>query len=273
MKKKSTAEAEQSAWWQQQTVHVNSSLELQLGPLNLTVGRASQAWLVAIDREQHDSDSLSRCQLRDGLPDRFDERYIESEAGAQLRFEPALASRPIVVRPYQPVFLPGHGEITFYLSTPVSVRIVAGTSAVPLREVTSQPLSKTWFGPNTRSGELYLSDRSHALDQVETLPSRPHRAITPLSIRNATEMPLKLDRISLPVPLLSLYGAADGSLWTQQLSLVREQADDNARVTIKGLLPRAGESLTLLSGPRQEPGRSNPVLRVFNALFGEGGNP
>src|SRR5690554_6269667 len=73
MKKKSTAEAEQSAWWQPHAVQEGCSLELQLGPLNLTVGRASQAWLVAIDREQHDSDSLSRCQLRDGLPDRFDE--------------------------------------------------------------------------------------------------------------------------------------------------------------------------------------------------------
>lgn len=271
---KATARPEQATWWHPHTVDEGSSLELQLGPLELTVGRISRAWLLAVARTpEQEAGTPSHCQLRKGLPERFDERYIQAETPGRLRLEPALADQAIVVRPYQPVLLPGHEEITFYLSTPISIRIRAGQSATLLREVVSQPLSKTWFGPNTRNGELCLADRSHAVDQIEALPNRPHRAITPVHIRNATDMPLRLERVSLPVPLLSLYGAADGSLWTQQLSLVREQADDRARVAIKGLPDSAGEPLTRLSGPRQEPGRSNPVLRVFSALFGESGTP
>lgn len=260
-------------WWRPRKVGEGRSLELQLGPLSLAVGRSGGTWMMAVTREEaRDTASRARCRVRRRLPEHFDERYVQVQSAETLRFEPVLADRPVVVRPYQPVFLLAHEEITLYLSTPVSIRVAAGDPPTILREIPSQPMSDTWFGPDTRSGELCFAGRTHARHRLEDLPVRAHRAITPLRIRNATDAALQLEKFSLPVPVLTLFGAGNGNLWTQQVALVREEVGDLARVAIEGQAPSIGERLERLAGPRQDPERGNLVLRTFSALFGAGGS-
>ena len=90
---------------------------------------------------------------------------------------------------------------------------------------------------------------------------------TPLVIENHGRGPVTLDRISLPVPNLSLY-AAGGRLWTEQLTLEHDgsQGADRAR-RAKGPPPEAGGGVRVAL-PRTPTG-DNFFVRAFSSLFGE----
>jgi hypothetical protein len=255
-------------WWQTRAVPEGRTLHLTLGPLDLAIGRSRPTWLIRIERQpEADSESRLKSRVARRLPEPYDERFVQAADDDSIRLEPVLADRSIVIRPRQPIHLPGHEEITLYLSTPVYLRILAGSPPVLLREVPSLILSDTWFGPSTQEGELCYAGRTQARYRIEELPLRPHRAITPLLIRNRADTILPLEKISLPVPMLSLYGAADASLWTQRVTLVREGSSDLAKVRVDPEAPDLGVPIEKLAGARQDPSRSG-LVRAFSVLFG-----
>lgn len=255
-------------WWQATSVSEGQSFRLTLGPLDLAVGRSGPTWLIRIERQpEEDTETRLKSRVAAGLPEPYDERFVQADAAASIRLEPRLADRSIVIRPRQPIHLLPHEELTLYLSTPVNLRILAGDPPVLLREIPSVILSDTWFGPSTQEGELCYAGRTHARHRVEELPRRPHRAITPLLIRNRSETVLPLEKVSLPVPMLSLYGAADASLWTQTVTLVRAGATDLAKVSIDPKAPDLGMPIEKLAEPRSDHSRSG-LVRAFSVLFG-----
>jgi hypothetical protein len=130
-------------------------------------------------------------------------------------------------------------------------------------------LSDTWFGPSTREGELCYSGKTHARHTLAEVPRRAHRAITPLHIRNEAASPLPLDKISLPVPVLSVYGAADASLWTETVTMIRGSDSDMAALRIEHGPPAYVGPVSLVSAPRREQARGG-LVRAFNVLFGDG---
>lgn len=258
------------SWWQPRAIEEGRSLELELGPLALKIGRSDRTWLVAVERDDSsDSAARARCRVRKRLPETHDERFVQARTPAQIELKPVMAERAVIIRPFQPIFLLGHEEVTLYLSTPISVQVSAGDPPVLLREFASQPMSDTWFGPDTRSGELCFSGRTQARHRLAELPVRPNRAITPMRIRNATETPLLLEKVKLPAPMLALYGDVGGGLWTRQVTLVREADGNLARVRIEPGAPQVEKPVTLVAEPREDPGRGNLVMRAFNVLFGE----
>lgn len=237
-----------------------------MGPLKLVIGHDSDQWLVAAEHgEEPETATAANIDVRPGLPEEFEERYVHARGRNRLVLEPVLADRAVVIRPYQPIFLLSGQEVTLYLSTPVWIRIRAGESPVLLRELASVTLSDTWFGPSSREGEVCYAGKTRALQRLEDLPVRPHRAITPLKIRNDAPEPLPLEKVSLPVPMLSLYGTADASLWTQRVNLIREDASDQARIRVEPTPPDIGQKLELLARPRQE-SRSG-VMRAFGRIL------
>lgn len=245
-------------------------LSLELGPLALELGHGQGEWSLAVVREPEKEESARRAGIRvdRGSPGMVEERFVHDDSKHRVMITPVLADRPVVFRPRQPVFLLSGQEITLYLSTPVHLRIQVGDPPVLLRELHVLRQSDTWFGPSTREGELCYSARTHARHSLAEVPRRAHRAITPLKIRNQAPAPLPLEKISLPVPMLSLYGTADGGLWTQRVVLVREDVSDLATVRVDSALPDAGQPLTRISPPRREPGRGG-VVRAFSLLFGQ----
>lgn len=267
MAKKRTSKLD--SWWQASRVEPGQRLECQLGPLSLSIGRGDDEWLLDSSSVSEDeAPSRASFQMHKGLPEAAAERFVHADASDQILLQPLLADRPVVIRPRQPVFLLSGQTITLYLSTPVWLQIMAGDPPVLLKEMPALPLSDTWFGPNTREGELCYAGRTHARHDPDELPDRPHRAITPLTIHNKAPSPLPLEKISLPVPMLALYGDTGGKLWTQAVTLTREGHSDLASVRIDNKQPEPGQALTRLAAPRQEPGRSG-VTRAFSLLFGD----
>jgi len=257
------------SWWTPREIEEGSTLAGRIGTLELEVYHAPDEWCVShawFDEAEATPEAPLEIR-RGGLQSEEFERYLCEGKGTRLRFSPVLADRPVVIRPRQPVFLPSGHEATMYISTPVGLRLEVGDPSVLLREMSTIRLSDTWFGPSTREGEICYSDRTHARHCLDDVPRRAYRAITPLAIRNDAASPLPLEKISLPVPLLSLYGAEDGGLWTQAVSLVRGSNSDMANLTIAREAPHYGGAAEMICGPRLEHSRSG-LVRAFSLLFG-----
>jgi len=260
----------QARWWEARDLAPGNTLEYQLGSLLLDIHHARGEWQLAtrhVDETQSGSQPVV-TQRRGGLEGESYERFLVSSGTQRLVLTPVLADRSVVIRPRQVVYLPTGEETTMYLSSPVTLRISIGEPAVTLREIQMLRLSDTWFGPSTREGELCYSGKTHARHALDEVPMRVHRAITPLHIRNNAATPLPLEKISLPVPLLSVYGSMDGRLWTQGVSLVRGTDSDMAAMKIDPVPPGYAGTVTLLSGPRQTQARG-ALVRTFSLLFGE----
>ena len=258
-----------SPWWAPREVAGGSSLHLALGPLTMTLGHGADEWLLALDAAEETADKGDKCNLkvRKGVAEESDERFVYADDSSRVRVSPLLADRPVVIRPRQPVFLMGGQSITLYLSSPIWLKIEIGDPPILLKEFPIMRLSDTWFGASTREGELCYAGRTQARHNLAELPQRPHRAISPMTIHNESDQPVPLEKISLPVPMLSLYGADDGSLWTQRVNLMLETQADLARVKVDSNLPEVKRELERLAGPRLEGGRSG-FTRALSLLLG-----
>ncbi|HNI65927.1 MAG TPA: hypothetical protein PLK97_09310, partial [Pseudomonadales bacterium] len=89
---------------------------------------------------------------------------------------------------------------------------------------------------------------------------------TDLRFTDDAQMLGVIERISLPVTLLSLFVAADGMLWTEEVTLRREQAGEMAALQVGQGAPLLAQAATLVQGPRNA-NRSGILLRAFAALF------
>jgi hypothetical protein len=261
-----------SPWWTPLRLARERGVRLRLGPLTLYLHRGDDEWMFAAERLEAAEEIDARAELTplDSLPGHLgNSRYIYRHPEGTVAFVPLLADRPVVIRPRQPVFmLPGE-ETTFYVSTPVWVGIrigaeTGGESATLLREVPAQIMSDTWFGPSTHEGVLCYAARTHARNHPDEVPLRFHRAVTPVRLHNRADSTLAVEKLSLPAPLLSIYGQHDGGLWTDAVHLARSADGDNVALRVE---PGAPAGATLLHGPRQHPDRS-ALARALSELLG-----
>ena len=256
-------------WWTSFAVGGGQTVTLHLGPLSLRLRMSAGEWWLSWERQEDDEDStrVERILSTEPLPVERYERFVCGAGDHSAVLKPVLADRSIVVKPRQPVFvLPGE-ETTFYISTPVWIRVEAGEPPRILRDVPVMRLSDTWFGPSTREGELCYAARTHARSSLQEVPRRPHRAVTPLRIHNRAGTMLPIDRVSLPVPLLSLYGGGDGALWTEGVDFIRATDSDMASLRVAPGPPADATGAQLLTGPRLHAEKVG-LVRAFSGLFG-----
>ena len=177
----------------------------------------------------------------------------------------ALADRAVVVYPEHPFYVPAGETITLYCSTPLWIRIEAGATRVKLMESAIERPSDTWVGPSTREGELCYATQTTARLDRNSLARHAHRAMTELRIRNAANDMLRLEKVNLSVPYLSIYSGHDGVLWTESVLLERTSSTTIGRLQI-GHPPVASEVDKLTSARlTSEPG--GVLVRAFSALF------
>jgi len=167
-----------------------------------------------------------------------------------------------------PLFVPKGEETTLFVSTPLWLRLEVEKLG-QLLEVPSQQLSDTWFGPSTLVGELCYASHAAVGVDLKDVTFEPHRAVTPLRVRNLADSPLHLERIKLPVRYLAVYKSgkpSDSRLWTQTVTLEREADGDLAGLQLGKGAPREAGKTERLSAPRQRADK-NLVVRAFSKLF------
>lgn len=256
-------------WWEPFDLAAGKTAECVIGPLTVFLYRAADAWLVKAVNGDETESGATVCR-RAGTGEAGPEgatRFAFAETPSIVALMPLLADRPVVVRPRTPVSIPPGERATFYISTPVWVSVEVGAARLALCKFSGVRMSDTWFGPNTREGDLCYSTPTHARSRLDEVPRRPHRVVTPVEVRNESSEMLPVDKLSLPVPQLSVYGAHDGSLWTQAVTFVHRAKDAFAELKISEHIPAV--SARLVSGPRVEPERGG-LVRAFSGIFGRG---
>ncbi len=258
------------AWVGDFTVPVDYTLALTVGPLSLTVHRSPQEWLI---RQQSKGDRYAdqvtleeREEQRSEPEDRTEQRFVVSGDSSALSISVRLPDRGIVSRPLTPLSIPAGEAVRLYLSYPLWVNVGVGEPPRSLLEFPSLRLSDTWFGDNTREGVLCYATRSRCRLNLADHPHLPYRAITPLAIRNQADTTLLLEKVRLPVSMLSLYRDGDGRFWTQEVTLTRQASGGMADLALGSGAPAEAGDAERIAEPRETPQR-NTLVRAFSALF------
>lgn len=258
------------AWWGTTEVPLGEQRYWSIGPLRLAIGHLPGEWRI---RHLSGDDPLEgTVRLAEATrPDDFDVdretvvRFANSDAHPGVSLWPALADRPVVSHPVEPFYvLPGE-EARLFVSTPVRLAIRFGTQSYPFELPIVRP-SDTWVGSTTGEGQAAYSSRTFCRSRLEDLPFRPHRCVTVVHVHNRAGSPLKLEKISVAVPHLSIYACDDGRLWTQSITLTREEDDDKVGIEISQAPPTEAAGNERLGGPR-EPVNGHALQRALGALF------
>ncbi len=270
-KRRTNTDKDNRPWWGDYPLASGERLEVGLGALRAAVFCLGEEWQVFSETgAEPEATAGLRLQTLAGAPvaERYSaaERFLFKHARERLHLRPRLADRPVVSRPVMPFQLAPGEETIIFVSSPVWLQLEAAEPRTPLLELPGQRLSDTWFGPSTQEGELCYATATSARRFLHELPARPHRAVTPVQINNQGDTPLRLDRISLPTPFLSLYGDAQGALWTQAITLLREEGAELATLKMEASAPQEASAAVLVSEPRRTAGKSI-LVRAFGALF------
>lgn len=258
-------------WWGKYSIPMDRVAYWRIGPLEIWISRTEREWRIGTRGHGDVTDSalvVNRTEDID-LPSDQDvewQRFGFRNAPEAIELIPALAPRPLVVRPETAFTLPPKEEATLYMSSPLWIQFKFGRSASQAFEKHIFRPSDTWFGPSTLVGELCYASRTRARLRLDELDVLPHRAHSALHIRNRATSELKIDRLKLAMPNLSVFAAA-GRLWTEAVTLNRQADGDFAELQLAKEPPAEVHPVKLLNGPRSKP-EKGLLIRAFGGLFG-----
>lgn len=239
----------------------------QIGPLKLWVRNYEHEWRIHTLNGGDALETTLRVEVpskRPPNPKADIVRFSFLKMSTTLKLSPLLADRAVVVKPETPFYVLKGEEATLFVSTPLWVQLSLKKFGTLIDVPTYRP-SDTWFGRSTLVGELCYASRTAGYLDLDELERLPHRAVTPIRVRNRADNALLLERIKLPVQYLSVYRSASERLWTEQLTLTRQEDGDLAELQI-GSQPKEAGASDQLSPPRQHAER-NLVVRAFSKLF------
>ncbi len=258
------APAALAPWWHPTEFEEGECRHYTIGTLTIVAQRHADRWLLASRQLQNVTDNFQvALEVLDDMPGNIrPTRYVFRQAPRVLRMTPRSLDRPVVVKTDQPVQVPPGESITFFISAPVYVNVELPEQNIALQEIATLRLSDTWFGPSTQTGSLCYAARTHARNSRDEVPLRPHRAVTPVTINNQADTSLAIRKLSIPVPFLAVYGADDGTLWTDPVALTRTAGNPLINFAI-GTEPPIGQLITAARTPVSKGG----LIRAFTSIF------
>jgi len=268
-------------WWGTFELEVGETGYWRAGPLELWATRTQFEWRVRFRRDDEPAESVSSAEVPTPLEPPEDagaelRRYAFKQTTPAVKILPFPADRAFVIKPDAAFVVPPREEARLYISTPVWMNVYLGGSSAPMLSVPTHRPSDTWFGANTREGEVCYASRTHARRKLEHITRLSHRAISVVRIRNQAPTKLEFERIKIPVPNLSIFADGDGYLWTESVMLEREEDGDFAGLRLgKGAPDEAGSAregdraseVRRVGGPREQHAKGLS-LRTFGHLLG-----
>lgn len=218
---------------------------LELGPLSVYILNEARLWKVAFD---HLADQSDRWSSQDTMPEDAnldDLKWVSFAAGEgeQLRLQSLLPSLPVVVRPATPVILRPGEKLSFFMSVPMSIRVVSDRD--PKLELLQEPtvnMSSTWVG-DRNAGKLAVASRTQAFTELAALDKQKHRIICPVRMRNLSKTPLPFDRFVLPSDCLDIYQGQE-RFWTNEVGISYKGEREGSRVAPSPAAPAHEKDLT-----------------------------
>ena len=247
--------------WGVQTFELDVVQTLTIGNLELSFSRSVPEWTTEYHYHQD-------RYVNEGSKETTRFRTVaKNDELRQLEVLPATADRNVVVRPAQRIQIP-HGErVELFIGTPVWLQASTPEGKHKLVDLPVEILSDTWFGANTRVGEICYANQTQARLDLDKLSQRPERLITPVSISNDGGDTLVIERLNLPVPYLSVYDTGP-SLWTQQIEIIRTGKLETAELHFSVKPPEQFPDALPINTPRLSEA-DNLVVRAMGLLFDE----
>lgn len=259
-------EATGRKWWGEFELAEDERRWWTLGPLLLGAERRRNEWRIGYEEFSNGDAAVPETNRTvDEL--KQSARFVFADPGAAVRLTPALADRPVVTRPMSPVSVPPGESALLFVSSPAWVRVESVGPGVELADAPVARPSDTWFGASTRYGEICYATRTSGRLRLEDLPPQPFRVITPLEIVNEASMMLNLERLSLPVPYLTIYWSESQGLWTQKVKMRCEDEAELVTLRIRQRPPSQVSGAEQVAEPRKTQD-TRVITRALSSLFG-----
>lgn len=278
---------EPTPWWGTFSLETETGGRWEVGPSTLWLYRTNREWRVfsrlsaepaaVVDPMTNRSKVVVPVEA-DEMADVLDlvdkrikvTRHTFEKTEPEVQLQPALADRPVVYRPEQPMHIPAGESVTLYLSSALWIRIVLPESERVIQELPTYRLSDTWFGTTTTKGEFCYASRTSGRLELDRVPRRLHRAVSPLRVENNGSDALVLERVQLPVRHLSVFKTPQKTLWTETVKMTRKPGSEGADIQIRSGPPADAGDASLLQSPRDtgKKGLFTTGFGAFGALFG-----
>jgi hypothetical protein len=258
-------------WWGKYTLTKDRWAHWRVGPFSLYAQPKDHEWHVAIWQNTDAQDSslvldTATADEPDAKTYSFS-RYATGSSETKLELKPRLGDRLFIVSPEQPLYLLAGQTSVLYVSTIVWIQASAGNDdGIVLFDLPTIRRSDTWFGDNTREGELCYATKTRAMTELANIQPRPHRAVTPVEIRNEGSGILPIEQFRVPVPALSLYADDHNRLWTDAVCFIRKEGQDRAAMSIPEPSVHLPEKRTLIDEPRA-PVETGTIVKAFSRLL------
>ncbi|MGS2720337.1 hypothetical protein [Paraglaciecola aestuariivivens] len=247
--------ASKNKWWGDIPFSVEQIKQWGLGERKISVQRLEKEWIVwdqTSEIEQNKAIVLKSLKSNASLKDINFSRHLVTHTMPNIIVEPKLADRSVVARPSARLNILPNEHAELYVSSPLWFGLINPDNHLPIIDMPFFRPSDSWFGTNTMQGELCYAKNTDARVNLTLLEKYSHRAITKVIIHNEHTDPLKIDRINLPVPFLSLYHTEEAGFWTQEIEIT--QHNDSKKTGLK-LRPEHPDSMqnsqNLVSKARQ----------------------
>ncbi len=265
--------ASSAAWWGPLTVAEDSGLRAAIGPLSLLLTRRADEWRVLCVEASQASEQrlvIEPCSNDATLDDASDDprergrtvRIGVTTSAHPVEFRARTADLPVVSVPADPFVLPPDTQVVFYVSTPLWLAVACRDQIV--FETPLPTPRQAWVGAPTGPGGAAYANRTQCRQNLDEIPIRPHRAITPVAVANRGSKARAVERLVLSLPYLALYAAPGARLWTERIEIELADASEDSRV-IPGVPAEAGEA-TRIAAPREET-PSGSLDRMIAAVF------
>jgi len=238
--------------WAPRHLEDGASLLWHCGPMQIHARRGGADWSLA---SRTINDHPDKEQPEDVATADWTHWPLGREESV-IRFRPVLPDRPLVVKPENPLMIPTSVEVSFFISIPVSVEVLAGKDdarALTLATYPSLRLSDTWFGSKS-DGSLCYALKTPARRRIEDVVRAAHLALCPVLVVNQSKETLQCEMINVDGKFLEMYLGPEG-LWTNPVKVSYQGRDGISQVDFDYHPPKGFSGLVQIAEARERPQR------------------
>lgn len=254
-------------WWGSFNLEEAQSKFWRVGQAIIYIDRFAHEWHIgsAIANQEEEIDDSDKPPPTP--PETMKSKTFTFTTQSEIRLKPVLPMYSLASKLQTPLYIPGGEKVLLYVSSPVWVQITTSNNRIVLDEIPTHPLSLTWFGHDNIDGELCFAGNTFCSSQLKYVPSGSDRIISPMLIKNSSKKFLCLEKISVPLPYLSVYSDTQNFLWTEQLTVYNE-GDDPPLVQVAKGPPKSLKDISLISRPRTELRSGTGLKKLVYRLIG-----
>lgn len=256
-------------WWGEKQFELHETKVWQLSSMILSLYRGAQEWRLQYHRAPvpnlHEQ-TWQSLPPETVLPQPIQvQRFMFKKTSDQFYLFPRLADRSVVIKPVHPILIPAGQRGTLYISTPLWVAGFEHSQKESLFDLPANMPKDTWFGPDRLTGEMCYATPVDGSTELNLLPPRAFRAVTPVHFHNTTYELLRLERMNIPVTALPLFHSpSTGRLWTSQIKVLHDNPERPPKIRIESRTPPQAGEVIALQPPRAP---ASALFNMFDSFF------